>query len=861
MPQESPNFKIDGRWAKAGALGFLLMISVATILYLGLSVSNKIQSQTTAASDNVQWTLAQMEVEYLAFKVSTQQEMAKEEPDLKLVRTRFDILYGRVSTIAQGKIYSELRKSAGFSAPLFEAQELLNRSAEIIDLDDEELRSRLGELNEFADGIRPLVREVALIGITHFAKISDATRLEVLLTLSRVAGITIALVMALIILAIVLFQLYRVSQQNSLQNKQYSARLEAMVSSTLDAVIVIDEAGRIVEYNGAAETIFGFTREEAMNNQIVDMIIPPKYRKAHMAGMKRYQKEHTRRVVGRGHVQLEAMRKNGEIFPCEFSIAEAKAGNRQLFVSFLRDISRQVQNEDELLRARDEALAGEKAKADLLAVMSHEMRTPLNGILGTIELMRDSDMGDQQKHLLRIMETSGNLLLHHVNDVLDISRLDAGPVQIAQAPFVLEPLLTELLDSQKGQAKRNNNMLEMEIIGVEDATVLGDQIKLRQILLNLTSNAIKFTHNGVVRLEIERLSGGNNFEFRVIDSGIGITEEDLARIFDDFVTLDTSYSRVSGGTGLGLGIAKRLVEAMGGEIGAESERGEGSLFWFRIHLPILSVVQEPHSSLTEMPIQQAEATDRRKILVVEDNQINRLVVQEMLTREGHDVTLANDGLEGTEFAEKEEFDLILMDISMPRLDGVEAAQRIRNSGGKSANTRIIALTAHALPADIERFQKAGMDDALIKPITRQALSELISHKPARKSVEALEKKRPMSSQVNAAMLSELATDLGTERVVTLVRSYIEESETILNEIYSTEETATDQSVVANIHKLAGSSAMFGAENFASKLRWLETLGKTDKEEQMHKELPEMREVWRKTRIALEVEIENLQHSA
>lgn len=861
MPQESPNFKIDGRWAKAGALGFLLMISVATILYLGLSVSNKIQSQTTAASDNVQWTLAQMEVEYLAFKVSTQQEMAKEEPDLKLVRTRFDILYGRVNTIAKGKIYSELRKSAGFSAPLFEAQELLIRSAEIIDLDDEELRSRLGELNELADGIRPLVREVALIGITHFAKISDATRLEVLLTLSRVAGITIALVMALIILAIVLFQLYRVSQQNSLQNKQNSARLEAMVSSTLDAVIVIDEAGRIVEYNGAAETIFGFTREEAMNNQIVDMIIPPKYRKAHMAGMKRYQKEHTRRLVGRGHVQLEAMRKNGEIFPCEFSIAEAKAGNRQLFVSFLRDISRQVQNEDELLRARDEALAGEKAKADLLAVMSHEMRTPLNGILGTIELMRDSDMSDQQKHLLRIMETSGNLLLHHVNDVLDISRLDAGPVQIAQAPFALEPLLTELLDSQKGQAKRNNNMLEMEIIGVEDATVLGDQIKLRQILLNLTSNAIKFTHNGVVRLEIERLSGGNNFEFRVIDSGIGITEEDLARIFDDFVTLDTSYSRVSGGTGLGLGIAKRLVEAMGGEIGAESERGEGSLFWFRIPLPILSVVQEPHSSLTEMPIQRAEATDRLKILVVEDNQINRLVVQEMLTREGHDVTLANDGLEGTEFAEKEEFDLILMDISMPRLDGVEAAQRIRNSGGKSANTRIIALTAHALPADIERFQKAGMDDALIKPFTRQALSELISHKPARKSVDALEKKRPMSSQVNAAMLSELATDLGTERVVTLVRSYIEESETILNEIYSTEETATDQSVVANIHKLAGSSAMFGAENFASKLRWLETLGKTDKEEQMHKELPELREVWRKTRIALEVEIENLQHSA
>lgn len=860
MSRIKRSLKIDGRWVKAGALGFLLMISVATILYLGLSVSNKIQSQTTAASDNVQWTLAQMEVEYLSFKVATQDSLAQDEPDLKFVRTRFDILYGRVSTIAKGKIYADLRNAADFNAPLLAAQNLLDQAATIIDLDDETLTERLPELDRLADGIRPLVRQVALIGITHFAKVSDATRLEVLLTLSRVAGITIALVMALIILALVLFQLYRVSQLNSLQNKQTSARLQAMVSSTLDAVIVIDETGRIVEYNGAAETIFGFTRDEAMEQPIVDLIIPPKYRKAHMAGMKRYQKEHTRRVVGRGHVQLEAMRKNGEIFPCEFSIAEAKAGNRQLFVSFLRDISRQVQNEEELLRARDEALAGEKAKADLLAVMSHEMRTPLNGILGTIELMRDSEMTDQQKYLLRIMETSGNLLLHHVNDVLDVSRLDAGPVQIAQAPFALAPLLTELLDSQKGQAQRNNDTIEMEIIGAEDATVLGDQIKLRQILLNLTSNAIKFTHNGVIRLEVERHPSSNEFEFRVIDTGIGITEEDLARIFDDFVTLDTSYSRVSGGTGLGLGIAKRLVEAMGGEIGAESERGEGSLFWFRIPLPILSVVEPTSVGAGEEFVSPSTRNQSLNILVVEDNQINRLVVQEMLVREGHQVTLAHDGLEGTEFADREHFDLILMDISMPKLDGVEAAQRIRGSGGKSSGTRIIALTAHALPADIERFQKAGMDDALIKPITRQALNDLIQSKPSLKPVEPVETKRPMPSQINAAMLNELAGDLGVERVAKLVRQYIEETETILNEIYATVESAPDETLIANVHKMAGSSAMFGADSFANKLRWLETLGKTGKAEQMRYELPDLRTIWKNTRVALEVEIETHQHS-
>lgn len=856
MAKTLMSYKFDGRWAKAGALGFLVMISVATILYLGLSVSSKIQSQTTAASDNVQWTLAQMEVEYLAFEIAAHELTDPTKQKIQVARTRFDILYSRVQTIARGQIYADLREQDAFNEPMAQIEVLLDETATYIDMPNDMLLANLDEAIAKAQGLRPLIRDVALVGIAHFAKVSDANRLEVLLTLSRVAGITIALVMALIILSLVLFQLYRVSHQTSILNKQSSARLEAMVSSTLDAVIVIEESGRVVEFNSAAEQIFGYSREEALTEDLVDLIIPQKYRKAHLAGMKRYQENGTRRVVGRGRVQLEAMRKNGEVFPCEFSIAEAHAGERRLFVSFLRDISQQVQAEEELLRARDEALAGEKAKADLLAVMSHEMRTPLNGILGTIELMRDGQLDEQQRYMLRIMETSGKLLLHHVNDVLDISRLDAGPVQIAQMPFEIVPLLQEIVDSQQGLAQRNRDQLQIEIIGANDATVLGDQIKLRQILLNLTSNAIKFTHDGIVTLEAERILGSNEFEFRIIDSGIGISEDNLARIFDDFVTVDTSYARVSGGTGLGLGIAKRLVEAMGGEMGAESEEGEGSVFWFRIPLPILSINENhaPEASPEASPKYRGQSLN---ILVVEDNQINRLVVQEMLSREGHTVTLAHDGIEGTECAAKERYDLILMDISMPRLDGVEASKRIRAMKGGSSKSRIIALTAHALPADIERFHEAGMDDALIKPITRQSLNAALAKQTRNTGQTEVETKPTMTHPINTATLNELSTDLGAERTAGLVQSYIDESETMLNRIFSTMDSATTEVLVADIHKMAGSSAMFGAEQFAAKLRTLETLGKTGKDTQMREDLPDLREIWKSTRNALEANIETL----
>lgn len=858
MNETEIGWKLNIRWLKAGALGFVVTLCLATILYLGINVSEKIQDQTTAASDNVQWTLAQMEVEYLVFELAAKDAATSDEPDLKDLRRKFDVLYSRMNTAADGVIYGELRDKPQFRIPLGIVVDLLDRSADYIDMDDASLLANLGTLHSITSQIRPSLRMVTLGGIAHFATLSDRNRLEVLLTLSRVAGLTVALVMALIILAIVLFQLYRVALRAATENRQTNARLKAMVSSTLDAVIVADSDGHILDYNGAAELIFGFKRDEAIGADMVDLIIPQKYRKAHIEGMKRFRDENTTRVVGRGRVQLEALRKNGEVFPVEFSIAEAKSDNRQIFVSFLRDISAQVESELELLAARDEALAGEKAKADLLAVMSHEMRTPLNGMLGTMELLRDSKLTKSQRNYLRIMETSGKLLLHHVNDVLEISRLDAGPVVVEQSPFSIETLLEEVIESQDTMAKSNDNNLEMEIIGTDDTMVMGDPIRLRQILLNLISNAIKFTHNGTVRIEAEKLPTNDDFEFRIIDTGIGITEENIQRVFDDFVTVDTSYARVSGGTGLGLGITRRLVETLNGEIGAESEQGEGSIFWFRLAMPFVTGVSSEESASHELSLPDHSSNDALEVLVVEDNQINRVVVEEMLVLEGHNVTLAHDGLEGTRIANTRAFDLILMDISMPLLDGVEASRTIRASNGPSANTRIVALTAHALPNDIKRFRDAGMDDALIKPISRVSLNRMLESKTPQLQQHAPQLENDARPLIDFEMLADLQNDLGHERVAGLVAAYIDETDTTLNNIFATRDTVAVETLISEIHKLAGSSAMFGAASLGKMLRKLETLGKTNKADKMISEIPKLQELWTDTREAYQNRVLTLQ---
>ena len=368
------------------------------------------------------------------------------------------------------------------------------------------------------------------------------------------------------------------------------------------------------------------------------------------------------------------------------------------------------------------------------------------------------------------------------------------------------------------------------------------------MLLNLVSNAIKFTRDGVVRIEAEKLGDSDVVEFRIIDSGIGINEEDLDRIFDDFVTLDTTYAREYGGTGLGLGIAKRLIESLDGAIGAESEPGDGSLFWFRLPLPILSKGAAETVEVEAKPAPRPKPEQSLDILVVEDNQINQLVVEEMLRKEGHSVTLTNDGQEGGAAANLRHYDVILMDISMPRMDGVAATLAIRNGDGRCRDTRIVALTANALPEDIERFKDSGMNDVLVKPISRAKLAKALSIKSP--EIIASAAPRALPALLDTEAVRGLLSDLGAERSSKLLNAFLAETDSLVDQ-FTTSPDNDDNILIGDIHKLAGSASLFGTLQFSDLLRELEVLGKSGRADEMRTKLSDLPQCWSMTRNALE----------
>ena len=412
-----------------------------------------------------------------------------------------------------------------------------------------------------------------------------------------------------------------------------------------------------------------------------------------------------------------------------------------------RDVTKKVMAEKTLKKAKEAADHANRAKSVFLANMSHEIRTPMNAVIGISELLLESKLTDQQREYVAMVLSSGESLLELINDLLDFSKIEAGKFDLDHEPFELRDVASNIIRTLAVRADSKNLKLDFSAAETVPDYLVGDRHRFRQIIVNLLGNAIKFTDDGEVVLEIalvDRTASHATIAVKIRDTGIGIPESKREQIFRDFEQADASTTRQYGGTGLGLAISKRLVELMGGEIGVTSTEGEGSTFCFTVKLEIpsdamvsaLQIADHQQRADQQNVSLGEEPTETLRVLLAEDNAVNQKLAVALLDRQGHEVTVAANGREAVDKWQDGDFDLVLMDLQMPEMDGFEATAEIRRREALLPGNRrtfIIAVTARARRSDRQNCLDAGMDDYMAKPIRIANFAEVLSRRAKVKS--------------------------------------------------------------------------------------------------------------------------------
>ncbi len=485
-------------------------------------------------------------------------------------------------------------------------------------------------------------------------------------------------------------------------SKQY---IDQIVTSMAEALLVTTLSGKIKTINQAAVAMFGYSESELLGQPITSVI----------------STSNSSAITSVTEVETVCHTKQGTTIPVSFScsLVQTDMENFRGYVYILRDMTERKQ--------------AELAKQEFLAMISHEVRTPITSVMGMASLLLNSELSTEQQDFVETIHLSGESLLRIINDFLDFSKIEAGRLELEDQPFVLRSCIQQAIDLMMPTAREKG--LRLKFVDTPDLkkTVLGDITRLRQILVNLLSNALKFTETGGIEISaiahfIEN-SDQVEIQFAVKDTGIGIPEDRLDRLFKAFSQINSSITRQYGGTGLGLAICKKLSELMGGRIWVESESFAGSTFYFTIKVPIVAdkvevVEEDDFLTAEEHPL---------KILLVEDHLINQKMIQILLDGMGYKADVSNNGLEAISALRRQSYDVVLMDVQMPQMDGLTATQHICEEWKPEVRPRIIALTASAMWGDRERCLAAGMDDYLTKPI------------PIKELIKVLKKCQPVES--------------------------------------------------------------------------------------------------------------------
>lgn len=835
MAGQSQAFTGMARAARA-VLVLVVLLSLSLLIFFGLRIHDGLSELRGEANDNLHWNLSQLEVDLVRLGEEMRVDALQPEASLKELRKRYDLFYSRAQNAIGGKGYSApgLNDLPQTFAALLGAY--IARATPLIDGSDTTLRQNLPAMDDRLVDLREKLRRVSIAMVDAMAKRGDEKRdafTSLVQQMALATGATILLLGAL--LGVVLW-LNRVAAHEQRLTAQASQRLAATIDSALDAIIVADQEGRVIQYNPSAEKTFGYSKAEVMGRDLGTLIVPPALREAHAAGMTRMRQTGQFKVVNAGRIQITALHRTGREFPVELAISAADGDQGRIFISFLRDISDRLAAETELTSTRDKAVAAGRTKTEFIAVMSHEMRTPLNGVIASLEIAAGMATEPELRRFIGLAQDSAQLLLRHANDVLDVTRLESGGLQLTVEDFDINAHVGGLVETFRPMCDEKDISLRYSMAG-ERPILQGDPFRLGQIVRNFLSNAIKFVKVGGVTVEAEvsesRLTA-RVIEIRVTDTGPGIPYADQARIFEDFVMLDPSFGRTGEGAGLGLAICRRLALAMGGEIGVESTPGEGSCFWLRIPFGLGRKSAPATGAEDRAPMPAMD------VLVVEDNATNRAVLGELLRRLGQQVTFAFDGEKGAAAAAAHRYDVILMDVSMPVMDGLTATRLIRQSGA-SKNSRIVAVTAHSMPEDLERIRSAGMDDMLTKPISSANLIRVLSG-------TALLNAKPIDGLIDDDRIAELKMAIGAEGLARLAGKFLGDGGPLVARLLSEDTlSAPHETLAALCHEAAGLASVLGAARLRSLCAKAEGLCRSGRAHEARENLrAELSAVWQET---------------
>jgi PAS domain S-box-containing protein len=585
----------------------------------------------------------------------------------------------------------------------------------------------------------------------------------------------------------------------------------AMLSTALDAIITIDGDGIVSEYNLAAEQIFGYSYEEVIGKEMASLIIPDQYRDAHRKGMLHWHKTGEGPVLGI-RMEIEAQNKQGKVFPIELAITPLDLEGKTYFTGFIRDITTRIEAEEKLKLARSEAEAANIAKSHFLANMSHEIRTPLNAIINLNSLLLDTALNVEQTKLATAANKGGIALSHLVDGILDFSKIEAGKMNLQMQIFNLHELTVELQSLFLPMAESDGLEFSTVIESNVPEWVEGDGNMLRQVLLNLVGNAIKFTKTGGIELTLDSVAE-HQYQFRVADTGIGVAPEYVDHLFKEFSQADSSLTREHGGTGLGLSISRGLVELMGGNIGCASRDGGGSIFWFNV--PLKEVKRAGlKRNIDDCRLGQISA----RILVAEDSPGSQMVTEVLLKKAGCEVHIVNDGAEAVNAVTEDQFDVILMDMSMPNMDGVEATRQIRAMKGEASQVPIIAMTANVFTDDRQRCMDAGMNDFIAKPINTGELLDRLVHWVTVGSAKLIDETEadPVESDIvnlelmDQRVLADLEKETSRELVTEIIGIFIRETGERMAALSEAGKRPGNDDIAAEAHAIKSSASTFGA---------------------------------------------------